>query len=231
VEMEYPVEFAATHIRMIREIMDHDLVNELFAAERRKNPQLDAWFTARHVSTFTLDDLAQYEDGTLGGIYYRRLASMGATVELDLGVNMPTETDFQFWNVRGLQFHDLEHLLGGAGFNVVGEVMPATLRWGALFRHFSPELAGVLNTPTYLLNQGLMASAMLYTPEVYPILFNRMNQAWVIGQTSGPYFLERLEDYFHLPLPEARKALGINNVDDLDTAQMSEVMMDERDAA
>jgi hypothetical protein len=51
------------------------------------------------------------------------------------------------------------------------------------------------------------------------------------GQMSGPYFLARFEDYFHLPLAEARKALGINNVDDVDTSAMADVFLEERNAA
>lgn len=231
VEMSHPVEVATAHMRMVREIMDRDHINALFAAERRKNPQLDAWFTERHVSSFMLKDLAHYEEGTLGGIYYRHLAGMGAAVALDLGAKLPTTTDFDFWVVRGLQFHDLEHLLGGGGFNYIGELMPSVMRWGVLFKHLSPELAGLLNVPTYLSKQAQLSGAMLYRPEAYPLMFDRYARAWMIGQTSGPYFLAKFEDYFHLPLAEARKALDINNVDEVDTGAMSEFVLGEQDAA
>lgn len=226
VETAYPVQVATIHMRMVREMLDHDHINALFAAERRINPKVDAWFSERHVSSFTLQDLAGYAEGTLGGTYYRHLASMGADVKLDLGVDLPTATDFDFWIVRGLQLHDLEHLLGGGGFNYIGEIMPSVMRQGALFRHLSPELAGILNIPTYLSKQSQLSGAMLYRPEAYPLMFDRFHRAWLIGQTSGPYFLARLEDYFDLPLAEARRALDINNVDNVDTSIMSERVLE-----
>ena len=156
---------------------------------------------------------------------------MGADVSLDLGVKMPIDTDFQFWMVRGLQLHDLEHLLGGGGFNYIGEIMPSAMRESSLFRHFSPELAGLLNVPTFLSKLASLSGAVLYRPETYTTLFDRYSRAWHIGQTSGPYFLARLEDYFHLPIAEARGALDINNVDELDTSEMSRIFLEERDAA
>lgn len=228
-ELSNPVAFATLHMRMAREVVDHDRINALFAQERCKNPAVDAWFAEKRVSTYTAQDLTAYPEGSLGGLFYRNVVACG--YELDLGTNLPLDTDFDYWVVRGLQNHDLEHLLGGGGFNVIGEMIPASTRWGSLFRHFDPELAGLLNTPTFLLFLAELSSAMLYAPKAFPTLFDRMRRGWLIGQTSGPYFMARVEDVFHLPLAEARKALDINNVDDFDTADMTEVMMDVQDAA
>jgi ubiquinone biosynthesis protein Coq4 len=227
VEGAYPVQVATAHMRMVREIVDRDHINMLFAEERRKNPALDAYLGAKHVSTFTLGDLAAFPEGSLGGAYYRRLASMGADVKLDLGADLPITTDFDYWVVRGLQLHDLEHLLGGGGFNYIGEIMPSVMRSGSLFRHLGSELAGILNIPTYLTKQSQLSGAMLYRPEAYPLMLDRFHRAWLIGQTSGPYFLARLEDYFHLPLAQARRALDINNVDEVDTSAMSARIMED----
>jgi ubiquinone biosynthesis protein COQ4 len=228
-EMTHPVEYAGTHIRLMREAFDYDAINALFAAERRKNPKMDAWLSARHVSTYTAQDLAAYPENSLGGIFHRHVVQMG--YDLDLGTDMPLKTDFDYWMIRGLQFHDLEHLLSGAGFNLIGEIMPSAFRQGSLMRHLSPELAGALNAPTYFLNLSQLSGCMLYTPAAYPLLFDRFQRAWSIGQSSGPYFMARLEDVFHLPLDEARRALDINNVDDADTTEMSAYMLDERAAA
>jgi ubiquinone biosynthesis protein COQ4 len=228
-EMSNPVAFATIHMRMVREMLDHDRINALFAQERRRNPAVDKWFAQKHVSTYTAEDLAAYPEGSFGGVFHRYVVQCG--YELDLGINLPLDTDFDYWVVRGLQNHDLEHLLGGGGFNAIGEMIPASTRWGSLFRHFDPELAGLLNIPTFLLFQAELASAMLHTPEVFPTLFGRMQRGWLIGQTSGPYFMARIEDVFHLPLAEARKALEINNVDDADTTAMSDFMMGARRAA
>jgi ubiquinone biosynthesis protein Coq4 len=224
-EMTNAVAYAGSHVRLMRELFSVDRMNELFAAERRKNPQLDAWFAERHVSSYTAEDLAAYPKGTFGALYYERVAAMG--YELDLGAGLPLETDFDLWVIRGLQLHDPEHLLGGGGFDLVGEIMPSAMRHGAILRHFSPELAGALNAPTLLLNLSQLSGCMLYTPHAYPTLFERFQRAWTIGWTSGPYFLARFEDVFHLPIAEARRALGLNGVDELDTSAVSATMFDE----
>jgi ubiquinone biosynthesis protein Coq4 len=224
-EMDHGVALAGHHVRFMREIYSADHINALFAAERRKNPQLDAWFEARHVSSYTAQDLAAYPEGAFGALYYQRVAAMG--YQLDLGAGLPLNSDFDLWIIRGLQLHDPEHLLGGGGFDLVGEVMPSAMRHGGILRHFSPELAGALNAPTLMLNLSQLSSCMLYTPHAYPTLMDRFQRAWTIGWTSAPYFLAKFEDVFHLPLPEARRALGMNNVEEKDTSAVSASMFDE----
>jgi ubiquinone biosynthesis protein Coq4 len=178
----------------------------------------------RDVSTYTVEDLAIYPAATFGGMFYRHLREND--LSLDLGVEAPPlRTDFDYWVVRGLQNHDLEHLLSGGGFNIIGEMAPISMRWASLFRHLDPELAGLLNVPTHLLFLSYLSSTMLYSPAAYPTLHDRMQRGWLIGQTSGPYFMTRLEDVFHLPLAEARRRLEIRNVDDLDTRAMSDLVM------
>jgi ubiquinone biosynthesis protein COQ4 len=228
-EMSQPVDYATIHMKMMRELIDRDRINILFAEARRKDPELDAWFAKRELTNITPERLAECPPGSLGELFHRHVVAMG--YDLDLGFNLPLNDDFDYWSIRALQIHDLEHLLGGGGFNVIGEMIPASTRWGNLFRHFEPELAGLLSVPTWLLFLGIQSSAMLYTPEVYPTLLGRFQRGWLIGQTSGPYFRARIEDVFHLPMAEARQALDINNVDDADTTAMSEVMLDDRNAA
>jgi ubiquinone biosynthesis protein Coq4 len=224
-EMDNGVALAGHHVRFMRELFSVDQMNTLIAAERRKNPLIDAWFKERHVSSYTADDLAAYPAGTFGALYHQRVAAMG--YELDLGAGLPLETDFDLWVIRGLQLHDPEHLLGGGGFDLVGEIMPSAMRHGAILRHISPELAGALNAPTLLLNLSHLSGCMLYTPQAYPTLMDRFQRAWTIGWNSGPYFLAKFEDVFHLPIAEARRVLGIKYVDDKDTAAVSASMFDE----
>jgi hypothetical protein len=102
---------------------------------------------------------------------------MGAAAELDLGAKLPTTTNLDFWIVRGLQFHDLEHLIDGGGFNYIGEMMPSMMRCDSLFKHFSPELAGLLNVPTFLSKQSNLSGAMLYRPETLPLMYERCSHA------------------------------------------------------
>lgn len=228
-EMSNVVPFASAHVRLMRELFSADHINALFAAERRVNPRLDAWFRERHVSSFTAKELAAYPPGTFGAVYHDRVAAMG--YDLDMSAGLPLETDFDLWIIRGLQLHDPEHLLCGAGFDLISEIMPSTVRHAGILRHFSPELAGALNMPTHLLNVSQLSSCMLYSPHAYPTLFESYQRAWMIGSTSEPYFLARFEDYFHLPMEEARRALGIRNVEEIDTSPVSASTFDETRAA
>jgi ubiquinone biosynthesis protein COQ4 len=223
-ELSNAVAYAGAHVRLMRELFSADHINALFAAERARHPRLDAWFRERHVSSFTAKDLEGYAPGTFGAAYNDRVAAMG--YELDLGAGLKLESDLDLWIIRGLQLHDPEHLLGGAGFDLIGEIMPSTMRQAAILRHFSPELAGALNMPTWILNMSQLSGCMLYTPHAYPTLFERYQQAWKVGSTSGPYFLAKFEDYFHLPMDEARRALGLNNVEEVDTSPVSATMFD-----
>ena len=42
-----------------------------------------------------------------------------------------------------------------------------------------------------------------------------------VGLQSGPIFMAKYEDVFHLPVPEARAALGIKGAVNVDTAAAS----------
>jgi ubiquinone biosynthesis protein Coq4 len=224
-ELDNAVAVAGTHVRLMRELYSVEHMNALFAAERRKNPMVDAWFRARHVSTYTAEDLAAYPEGTFGAMYYKHVAAMG--YELDLGKGLPLESDFDLWVIRGLQMHDPEHLLGGGGFDLIGEIMPTAMRHASIMRHFSPELAGAINAPTLLLNLSQLSSCMFYTPHAFPTLFERFQKAWTIGWNSGPYFLAKFEDVFHLSVEEAQRVLDIQGVEFRDTTAVSATMFDE----
>jgi ubiquinone biosynthesis protein COQ4 len=220
--------FAKAHMRVVRKAMDHDRINALFSEARREDAALDDWFARRYVARYTVEDLGRYPEGSFGRRFHEHCVAMG--LGLELAPDLPLETDFDYWAVRGLQIHDLEHMLNGGGFNVAGEMIPATARWASLFRYLGPELAGLLNTPTYLLFSALLANVLVYDSEVFPTMFDRMQRAWQIGQTSGPYWRSPIEDTFALSLAEAREALDIRNVDDVDTYAIS-AELDRRNAS
>ena len=48
-----------------------------------------------------------------------------------------------------------------------------------------------------------------------------MRCGMTVGEQSGPYWMRRFEDVFHLPLVEARATLGIVGAVDLDTREAS----------
>jgi ubiquinone biosynthesis protein Coq4 len=104
------------------------------------------------------------------------------------------------------------------------------MRYGFSFRYLPAELAGLLSTSLYLITVSHLISGMLHTPNIFPALFAAISRGWTIGQTSGPYFFARFEDYFHLPIAEARQALEINNVVEADTSEASDVLLSQNRA-
>jgi ubiquinone biosynthesis protein Coq4 len=217
------------HMRFLRDALDRDRINALFVEARRADPRLDAWLAERYAPRYGLHDFSQYAAGTFGGLIHENVVLNN--FQLDMTGDMPGETDFDFWMLRGLQTHDFEHILGGSQFNIVGEMLPHTMRFGFTFRYLPAELAGQLSTSLYLITISHLVSAMLHTPDIFVTLFERIQRGWLIGQSSEPYFFARFEDYFHLPIAEARRALGIRNVDEADTSRATDILLAQTKAA
>ena len=58
---------------------------------------------------------------------------------------------------------------------------------------------------------------ILHYPQVWPTCINAIQRGMRVGQESDALFMAKLEDYFHLPLEEARAALGVRGAVDIDT--------------
>ena len=58
---------------ILRDILDLDRIEELFTAQRKKSPELDRWFSEGFSSTFTVDELLAYPEGSIGYIFGRYL--------------------------------------------------------------------------------------------------------------------------------------------------------------
>jgi ubiquinone biosynthesis protein Coq4 len=206
-------------VQILREVQDIDHINALFAAERKANPALDRWFSEGFVSTFTLADLKDYAPGTVGGDFYKQLTDQNLQIEL-----VPPFTprnDFEYFQLRAGQTHDLEHLLGGGGFDFIGELVPYYMRLTNLFVHMSPELAGELSVFSILGSTRILTRAVLHYPQTWLVTQDAMARGARVGLASDPIYTMRYEDVFGLPLDEARAALGLRGVVEADTATAS----------
>ncbi len=206
-------------VQILREVQDIDHINALFAAERAANPALDAWFAEGFASTFTLDDLAQYAPGTVGGIYHAQLCNN----DLDVNIVPPfvPRNDFEYFQLRAGQTHDLEHILGGGSFDFIGELVPYYMRLTNLFVHLSPELAGELSAFSILGSTRIITRAVLHYPQTWLVAQNAMERGAKVGRESAPLFMLKYEDVFDLTPEEARAALGIRGAEDIDTGAAS----------
>jgi ubiquinone biosynthesis protein COQ4 len=203
----------------LREVQDIGRINELFAAERRKNAALDAWFRAGFVSSFKREDLKRYPPGTVGGIFYKQL--MDNDLQVDIVPPYKAQNDYQYFFLRAGQTHDLDHILGGGGFDFIGELVPYYMRLTNLFVHMSPELAGELSVFSILSSTRIVTRAVLHYPQTWLTVLDAIERGAAVGRESDPIYLLRFEDVFELTPDEARLKCGIRGVRSADTAPAS----------
>ncbi|MBU6392975.1 MAG: hypothetical protein KGQ75_00215 [Sphingomonadales bacterium] len=201
---------------ILESLRDHEHIEAMFTEERKINPALDAWMSEGFVSTYTIEDFAQYAPGTLGGIFYAQM--QGGGYEIQIVPFAPPKTQLEFYNVRSGQTHDFEHILCGGGFNYMGELVPYWYRLTNVFRFIrNPELAAELSMIQIFGSLRYTVRTMLHYPQVWPTAVNCIQRGMRVGQESDALFMAKLEDVFHLPLEEARAALGVRGAVDVDT--------------
>lgn len=206
-------------VLLLRQIQDIDHINALFVEERKKNAALDAWFEEGYASTFQRDDLAHYAPGTVGNIFYRQLVDNN--LQVDIVPPVKARNDYEYFNFRAGQQHDLEHILGGGGFDFIGEVVPYYMRLANLFVHLSPELAGELSVFSILGSTRIITRAVLHYPQTWLTVLDAMERGAKVGRESDPIYLMRYEEVFHMTPEDARVHLGIRGVRIADTAAAS----------
>ena len=206
-------------VQILREVQDIGHINALIAAERARNPALDAWFTEGFVSTFQTADLARYAPGTVGGIFYAQLTDKN--LQVDIVPPFEPRNDFEYFQLRAGQTHDLEHIVGGGGFDFIGELVPYYMRLANLFVHLEAELAGELSAFSILGSTRILTRAVLHYPQTWLVTLDALERGATVGRQSDPIHLMRYEDVFDLPLDEARAALGIRGARFADTSEAS----------
>jgi ubiquinone biosynthesis protein COQ4 len=219
---DYPMTYGIPAlISAVREVQDQDRIEDLFNEARRGWPELDKWFDERYLSTLTKDDVKSCEPGSIGGIFYKYLTDQN--LEIDIIARFEPKTSFEYFFLRGVQTHDFMHILGGIGFDFLGETVPSFMRFGNLFKHFCPELAGALNVQNTLLTMPTFTRTLLHYPQCWPTMWKLAEQGMRIGETSDALFLPRYEDWLDLTPAEARIKFGIRNVVESDSTELSDI--------
>lgn len=201
---------------ILHELRDYDKIEEMFTAERKVNPELDAWFKEGFVSNYKIEEFAQYAPGSLGGVFYEQMT--GGDYEIQIVPWSEPRTQLEFYNLRSGQTHDFEHILFGGGFNFMGELVPYWYRLTNVFKHIrNQELAGELSVLQIFGSMRYTIRTMLHYPQVWMTAVNAIQRGITVGQESDAIFLKKMETVFHLPLEEARAALGVRGAVDVDT--------------
>lgn len=201
---------------------DYDLLDRLIAEEKEKNPKFRDWLAAKPICRLTVDDFGKYAPDSFGGLYHRHLVDGGYA--LNLGWTFPDmSNDRDYILFRSGQVHDFDHLITGGGFNTLGELLPIFLRLTNLHAHMSDDLAHEL-FPIYVFGGIRMAfRSALHYPQTWLTVLDLMQRGFDIGLKSECLLMADYESVFHLPLPQARAALGVQGAEDVDTEAMSRI--------
>lgn len=201
---------------ILEELRDHDRIEAMFAEERRVNPELDAWLSEGFYSTYAIEDFRQFAPGTLGGIFYQWITE--GNYEIQITPWREPKSQLEFYNLRSGQTHDFEHILCGGGFNFMGELVPYWYRLTNVFKHIrNQELAAELSMIQIFGSLRYTVRTMLHYPQIWMTCVDAIQRGMKVGQESDALFMKKLEPHFHLPLEEARAALGVRGAVDVDT--------------
>lgn len=209
-------------IGILSGLRDYDRIEAMFTAERKINPALDRWFAEGFVSNYQLADLSELPPGSLGGIMYQTFTSGGYDVQIVPAYE--PKSMWEFYSLRSGQTHDFEHILTGGGFNYMGELVPYWFRLATIHKHvIDKELAGEMSVMGILGTMRYVVRTMLHYPQVWQTALDCIKQGIEVGQQSDAIWMAKMEDVWHLPLDEARAALGVRGAKNLDTAREGEI--------
>jgi ubiquinone biosynthesis protein COQ4 len=206
-------------IRMLEDDLQGDRrVEELLTAERKIHPGLDAWLTRAHVPTYTVDDLKDLPENSLGKIFHDYIVKNN--FELDFHpARSPTQ--YQLTRLMRGRNHDIEHIILGAGFDYLDELVPAYFCMTQLHRAFSPALAGELGQVYMMSSLRYTTRTVLHYPRAWPTAMSCIRRGIRAGMESEFLYMADYEPYLHLSVPEVRKALGVRGVTEARTTEIS----------
>lgn len=205
--------------RILRDVLDLDLIETLFSEQRLKWPELDKWFAEGFSSTFGVKNLLAQPEGSLGHTFGKYLTDNG--FEIDIVPRFEPRSQFEYYALRSGQTHDLEHIVTGGNFDILGELVPYFARLSNVPRFLDPALAGPVNAGQLLGALRLLSRTGLHYQQSFLAALAAAQAGMRVGEQSQPIFMMKYEDVFHLPIAEAREALGIRAVFPVDTSEAS----------
>lgn len=201
--------------KALAEVLDPEEMEAAFEHERKVNSALDRWLSDRFISSYTIDAFKGYGPDTVGGKYHRYLVDNNFRVDIHAPYE-PTN-HYEYFRRRSTQVHDFEHIICGGSFDEIGELVPYFMRLYSYSKHLGSELAGHVNVKSIFGALRMVTRAALHYPEIWLTVMNAMQRGMRVGELSGPIFLYRYEEVFHLTPVEARKILGVEGAEDVDT--------------
>lgn len=150
---------------------------------------------------FTMDELAQCPDGSLGNEFHRQMIDNNFDLEvLDrdaLGLaSLPPPLDYL--NVRILQCHDLWHIVGGYHTTALHEVGISAFQLSQFGHNYSAQFLAFI-----------IAKAAINRPEGVPLLLEITLGAWRHGRATPQLLGVNWKDIWREPTETVRHRLGV----------------------
>ena len=206
---------------IIKEMQDYAEIDAMMEAERKHNPTLDRFLTERFTSNYSLDDLSKYPEDSVAGRFYTQLHD--GNYQVNIVPPWEAKGNYDYWLLRSGQCHDLEHIITGGGFDSLGEVVVGFAKLENIYKHFSPELANELAVMQFFTSFRFISRMACHYPTVWHDMWAAIDRGRRIGMASDLYLTSKYEDVFQLTPDEARKALGVRDVVEVDTAAASRI--------
>jgi len=203
-------------------------VEELFEAECKRNKKIAAWFEEGYLSTWTNADFKQYPKGSVGGIIYDYIERYGFDVTLGRTADSPLpKTKYEYYLARGLQIHDLEHIVLGGSTDAIGELIPYFARFANNSKHLSAELASELASYMIFGALRIVTRSTLHYPDAFGPMLKCVELGLRAGEMSDWYIMAKYEDVLHLTPDEVREKLGIRIAGEFSTQAASAIFNEE----
>lgn len=206
-------------IRILEDDLQGDArVEQLLTEERKRHAGLEAWLSRAHIPTFGAKELKDLPEKSLGKIFYNYIVEKN--FELDFHPDRPL-TQYALTRRMRSRNHDIEHILLGAGFDYLDELIPAYFCLTQLSREFSPELAGELSQLYIMIALRYTVRTVLHYPRTWPTAMACIQRGIRVGKESDFLYMVDYQPYLHLSVPEAREALGVRGVVEASTEAAS----------
>jgi ubiquinone biosynthesis protein Coq4 len=207
---------------IIKGMQNYAEIDAMLEDERKRLPALDRFLSERFTSTYTLEDLAKYPPDSVAGVFYRQIRDGG--YQVNIVPPWEAKGHYDYWLLRSGQSHDLEHIITHGGFDSLGEVVVGLAKLENIYKHFTPELACELAVMQFFASFRFISRMALHYPQVWHDMWAAVDRGRKIGMASDLYVIAKYEDVFHLTPAEARKVLGVREVDEtLDTTLPSRI--------
>jgi len=179
------------------------------AAYKAADPKFAAWLDERFLSNYKAEAVAHCKPGTLGHMIHEFLVKSGMSMDF-LYNGQEIESDLLFYDTRGNQSHDIEHMVMGFDVNFGGEVALDMFRLAQDSRFLPENVALIRNRPMgYAMSTAMMKTALHYPKMMYQFMECSRIGVEAANRINRNIIFVKWEDFYDVSLAEVRQELNI----------------------